>query len=154
MRGGAASPLRVLIHPVVVNQQVGLQELERGAHPRGFELVSIGCDRTKRRRGNYWTKSFAAPHGEGAYLIDQFGGDGRERYRLVAFLTEEGGQHRVDPLSDRRHPCIELARVGHSSCVPVGIRPRRTRPTRSEQDEPDVIRYTRAQGRPPGPVRD
>ena len=120
VNGRTSAAFGVLVHPVVVNQQIGLEQLQGGA---GFERRADvegpagspkGCGRDDR------PKPFSAAHRQVANLGDQLDRLRRKPSRFFALRSKKPLQDGIDLLTDDPHPRLEIHLFTcHGVSVPI-----------------------------------
>ena len=136
MHGGPSAALVVLVHPVVMNQQVRLQELQSRADlERGAE-VADSAGRPIRCRGDDWPEPLAPTHRQVADLGDQLDCLRRKPRCFLALRLEKPFQDAVDVLADAPHPRLDIhlpLRHGVSVLIPSYVHGR-TLPSKQRDD--------------------
>ena len=108
-----AAPHVVLIHPVVVDQEVGLQKLE--CDPRVERRLgrSSIVDRMVRGEEQRWAKPLASAHREIAHRIDQGDDVGTHRFGFGELLLEQRRQAIIDLGSHVRQQVVKSLGRAH-----------------------------------------
>jgi hypothetical protein len=105
---GATPPLVIFIHPIVVDQKVRLQQLERGADLDGSRDGSWSMHRTIASGRHDRTQSLPSAHRQVSDLGDELTCQWRQISRLGELLDEETAEAVIDVKPYFLHPSLEI----------------------------------------------
>lgn len=108
MDGWTAATLVVPVHPIIVNEQVALQELQRAACFQGLLDVLFTSRRSKRSGRDDRAKALSTTHRQISNLAYELVRVLGEAFCLLEFGREEPMQHLVHLLANPAHPRFEV----------------------------------------------